>query len=265
MKIVVLIKQVPDTYGERKLTSEGLVDRDASDAIIDEISERALEVALQRKDSDKATEVVVLSMGPAEAKDALRKALSMGADAAFHVLDDALVASDIGWTATTLAAAIRHIGDVDLVIAGDATTDGRGGVVPAMIAEHLGLSHLAAVDGLEIGAAVSGSQATESGSRTVHAPLPAIVSITESADEARFPNFKGIMTAKRKPLTVVSLADLGVDPSFPELARSVIVSTAERPPREGGRKVVDEGNAAAELVEFLASQRLISAGSAKGV
>lgn len=257
MKIAVLIKQVPDTYGERKLTPEGLVDRDASDAIIDEISERALEVALQQKDGDKGTEVVVISMGPAEAKDALRKALSMGADSAVHVLDDALVASDTGWTATTLAAAVRHVGGVDLVVAGDSSTDGRGGVIPAMVAEHLGFSCLNGVDGLEIGADVRGSQATESGTRAVHAPLPAVVSITESADEARFPNFKGIMTAKRKPLNAVSLSELGVDPSFPGLARSVVLSTSERPARAAGRKVVDEGQAAEELVEFLAAQRLI--------
>src|SRR5690606_39197057 len=121
------------------------------------------------------------------------------------------------------------------IIAGDATTDGRGGVVPAMVAEHLGISCLNGVDGLKISSDVSGSQATESGTRAVHAPLPAIVSITESADEARFPNFKGIMTAKRKPLAVVSLADLGVDPAFPGLAKSVVLTAAERPARAAGR------------------------------
>jgi electron transfer flavoprotein beta subunit len=257
MKIVVLMKQVPDTWGDRKLTPAGIVDREASDAVIDEISERALEVALQQKDADKGTEVVALSMGPESVTAALRKALSMGADSAVHILDDALAGSDTGWTATTIAAAVRHIGGADLVVAGDASTDGRGGVIPAMVAEHLGFSSLSAVDDLTIGATVTGTQATESGTRTVHAPLPAIVSITESSDEARFPNFKGIMTAKRKPLSVVSLADLGVDPAFPGLAKSVVVSTAERPARAAGHKVVDEGNAADELVEFLAAQRLI--------
>lgn len=257
MKIVVLIKQVPDTYGERRLTPQGLVDREASDAIIDEISERALEVALQQKDADKSTEIVVLSMGPDTVTASLRKALSMGADSAIHVLDDSLAGSDTGLTAATLAAAVRSIDGVDLVVAGDASTDGRGGVIPAMIAEHLGMSCLAAVDGLTVGSTVSGTQATESGTRTVHASLPAIVSITESAAEARFPNFKGIMTAKRKPLTVLSLSDLGVDSAFPGLARSVVVTATERPARAAGRKVIDEGSAADELVEFLAAERLI--------
>lgn len=255
MKIIVLMKQVPDTYGERKLTAEGLVDRSASDAVIDEISERALELALQQKDSDKSTEVVVLSMGPATAKDSLRKALSMGADSAIHVLDDSLAASDIGWTASTLAAAIRSIGDFDLIVAGNESTDGRGGLVPAMIAEHLGLRNLGALDAIEVSDAVSGTQATESGTIAVHAALPAIVSVTETADEARFPNFKGIMTAKKKPLAAVSLGDLGVDPAGQ--GRSVVISVTERPARAAGRKVVDEGNAAEELADYLAAERLI--------
>ena len=258
MKIIVLMKQVPDTYGERKLTPGGLVDRDASDAVIDEISERALELALQQKDSDKSTEVVVLSMGPAGVKDSLRKALSMGADSAVHVNDDSLVGSDMARTASVLAAAIRSIGGAELIVAGNETTDGRGGIVPAMIAEHLGIRHLGALDSIEISDAVSGEQATESGTITVHAALPAIVSVTESADEARFPNFKGIMTAKKKPLAVMSLADLGLDDgALSAQRRSVVVTVTERPARAAGRKVVDEGNAAEELAEFLAAERLI--------
>jgi electron transfer flavoprotein beta subunit len=255
MRIVVLLKQVPDTYGERKLQPNGLVDRDASDAVIDEISERALEVALKQKDGDKSTEVVVLSMGPEGLTPAIRKGLSMGADRGVHVLDDALVGADAARTALALAKAIERVGDVDLVIAGNMSTDGRGGLVPAMISEYLGLSHLSSVDDLQIGGGVSGRQATESGTRDVQASLPAIVSITESADEARFPGFKGIMGAKRKPIDVVSTADLGVD--FGGMAQSVVVSVTERPAREAGVKIVDEGDAAEKLVEFLASERLI--------
>src|ERR1700712_465289 len=123
MKIAVLVKQVPDTYGERKLdVATGLIDRDASDAVMDEINERALEVALTLKDSDKSTEVVLITMGPASAKDALRKGLSMGADSAVHVLDDDLEGSDAPTTATVLAAALRQQ-SFDLVIAGNESTD----------------------------------------------------------------------------------------------------------------------------------------------
>ena len=257
MKIIVLIKQVPDTYGERYLLADGQVDRGRSDAVIDEISERAIEVALQRKDADKKTEVIVMSMGPESAEACVRKALSMGADSGVHVLDDDLAGADTVRSALVIARAVARVGGVDLVLAGDASTDGRGGVIPAMVAEHLGLPYLASVDGLQVGADVRGTQATESGTRDVRTPLPAVVSITERADEARFPGFKGIMSAKRKRIDVVSLSDLGVDPSFPGLARSVVLSTAARPAREAGMKIHDEGDAADRLIEFLAAERLI--------
>jgi electron transfer flavoprotein beta subunit len=257
VKIVVLIKQVPDTYGERKLLADGRVDRHASDAVIDEINERALEVALKQKDADKSVEVIVLSMGPKEITASMRKALSLGSDRAVHVLDDALRAADAVRTALVLAKAIEREGNVDLVLGGNISTDGRGGIVPAMIAEHLGMSHLGSVDDLQIGTQISGRQTTESGSREVVAPLPAIVSITESADEARFANFKGIISAKRKSIDVVSLSELGIDSSFGGRARSVVLTTAERPAREAGVKIVDEGDAAEKLVEFLAAERLI--------
>lgn len=257
MRIIVLIKQVPDTYGERTLLSDGRVDRERSDAIIDEISERAIEVALQRKDADKTTEVIVMSMGPESAAVSIRKALSMGADSGVHILDDELVGADAVRSALVIARAVEQVGGVDLVLAGDASTDGRGGVIPAMVAEHLGLSYLASVDSVQVGADVTGTQATESGTREVHAPLPAVVSITESADEARFPGFKGIMSAKRKRIDVVSLFDLGIDPSFAGLARSVVLSTAARPTREAGMKIHDEGAAADRLIEFLVAERLI--------
>lgn len=260
MKIIVLVKQVPDTEEERRLDpASGLLDRVTGENVADEINERALEVALQYKDSHKDTEVVVLSMGPGGVTKALRKLLSMGADSAVHVLDDALAGSDAGWTAAVLAAAVNNVG-FDLVIAGNESTDGRGGVVPAMVAEHLGVAHLGFLDAAQIDAAtVSGERGTESGSLAVHASLPAVASVTERCAEARFPNFKGIMKAKRKPLSVLGLDDLGVDPStaFAALGRSVVVTANERPARTAGKKVVDEGQAGVELAEYLVAGRLI--------
>lgn len=260
MKVIVLVKQVPDTYGERKLDlSTGLLDREASDTIVDEINERALEVALRYKDKNKGTEVVVLSMGPKSVTAALRKALSMGADSAIHVLDDELSGSDLGWTSAVLAAAVTKTG-YDLIIAGNESTDGRGGVVPAMLAEHLSLPHLSFLDSIELNAkVVSGERSTEGGSLTAHAQLPAVVSVTERAAEARFPNFKGMMTAKRKPLAVLTLNDLGVHPAqvFAGAGRSVTKTCIERPARTAGRKIIDEGNAGVELAKFLAAGRLI--------
>ncbi|CAN5117797.1 electron transfer flavoprotein subunit beta/FixA family protein [soil metagenome] len=255
MKIIVLVKQVPDTWGERKLdTTTGWLDRGASELVIDEIDERAIEVALAYKDSNKDTDVVVLTMGPADATDVLRKGLAMGADSAIHVLDDSLAGSDVNWTSAVLGSAIARAG-FDLVIAGNEATDGRGGVVPAAVAERLGVPHLTFLNSVEISSdSVKGQRGTENGALEVHSSLPAVISVTEASAEPRFPNFKGIMSAKKKPLETISVGDLGV-----ELAegRSVVLSTAARPARAAGTKVVDDGTAAVELAEFLKSNRLL--------
>ncbi|MGF9663228.1 electron transfer flavoprotein subunit beta/FixA family protein [Arthrobacter crystallopoietes] len=260
MKIVVLVKQVPDTEQERRLDpATRLLDRGAGESVMDEINERALEVALRRKDSDKkGTEVVALTMGPEPAAQALRKALSMGADSAVHIRDNALAGADAATTARVLAAALRRTG-FDLVIAGNESTDGGGGIVPAMVAEHLGLPLLGALNSAAIAdGAVSGECAAEGAQLSVRAALPALVSVTERAAEARFPNFKGIMTAKRKPLETLSLAELGLDGATVSTGgRTAVLTAAERPPRAAGRKIIDEGQAGAELAEFLLAERLV--------
>src|SRR5690606_20868896 len=211
MKIFVLVKEVPDTYGDRVLNLEtGLADRGAGDVVLDEITERALEVALSYADKNDGTEVVALSMAPEGATASVRRALAIGAGSAVHVADEQLVGADLGLTAEVLAAAIRR-GDPDLVITGNLSTDGSGGVIPAMLAEHLGFAQATALTTVEIGDdSVSGTRAADAGSQTVTASLPAVISITEALPDARFPNFKGIMAAKKKPLEVLSLEDLGV-------------------------------------------------------
>lgn len=257
MKIAVLVKQVPDTAQERTLDpATGMLDRVTADNVLDEINERALEVALRYKDANKGTEVVAVSMGPSTAAKGLRKALSMGADTALHVLDDDLSGADAARTAVVLATALRHV-DADLVVAGNESTDGRGGVVPAMIAEHLGLPLFSALDRVELSdRSVTGERSTESGTLRASVVLPAVVSVTERCAEARFPSFKGIMTAKRKPLAIMSLAELG-GLEAGGAARSVIVSTTVRPARSAGRKIVDTGNAGTDVAEFLHSNRLV--------
>ncbi|WP_284981528.1 electron transfer flavoprotein subunit beta/FixA family protein [Arthrobacter sp. efr-133-TYG-118] len=253
MNIAVLLKQVPDTWGERRIDlSTGLVDRGASDAVIDEICNRALEVALSYKDSADAT-VVVLTMGPAPVQEMLRKALAMGADSAMHVSDDALAGADTLQTAEVLAAALHSTG-FDLVIAGNESTDGCGGVIPALIAERLGVPHASFLESVTIGVdGVRGERAVEGGSVQLFAPLPAMVSVTERLPEARFPSFKGFMQAKKKPLKVLTLADL--DAEIP-VSSSMVVAAAERPARDVGTKIVDEGNAARQIVEFLVANGL---------
>lgn len=257
MKVVVLAKQVPDTWSDRKIDlKSGMLDREASAPVPDEINERALENALQFKDSSKDTEIVVVAMGPEDAGKTLRKLLSMGADSAVLVSDDALAGSDMVQTARVLAAAVGKLGAVDLVVAGNAATDGRGGMVPAMVAEILGWPVLPSLDEVTIASdAVSGVTQVDGGVLRLSSVLPAVVSVTEKSADARFPNFRAIMAAKKKPLVSWSLDDVGIA-ATPEVA-SVMVSASARPAKQAGPKVVDDGTAAAQLAEFLAAKRLI--------
>ncbi|HET6672605.1 MAG TPA: electron transfer flavoprotein subunit beta/FixA family protein [Agromyces sp.] len=258
MKIIVLVKEVPDTYGERKLDLEtGLADRDASEAVLDEISERALEVALSYADSAGGAEVVVLSMAPESATATIRKALAMGAASAVHVTDAGLAGADLGLTARTLAAAIRRTG-FDLVITGNLSTDGSGGVLPAMLAELLEVPNATALSSVEIAAdSVSGTRSTDDGNMRVSAPLPAVISITEALPDARFPNFKGIMAAKKKPFETLSATDLEIEPADVSAAASIMTGIAEKPPRSAGVKITDEGDGGTKIAEYLIANRLV--------
>ena len=258
MKIFVLVKEVPDTYGDRKLHLEtGLADRAAGDVVLDEITERALEVALSYAGKNEGTEVVALSMAPSGSTASIRRALAIGAASAVHIADEQLVGADLGLTAEVLAAAIRRA-EPDLVLTGNLSTDGSGGMIPAMLAEHLGYSQATALSSVQISAeGVTGTRASDAGSQSVQASLPAVVSITEALPDARFPNFKGIMAAKKKPLEVLSLDDLGVSADPAAAPRTIMTTVAEKPPRAAGVKITDEGDAAAQLVEFLVQNRLV--------
>lgn len=256
MKILVLVKEVPDTYGERTLNLEtGLADRDG-ECVLDEISERALEVALSYADANPDTEIVALTMGPERVTPSLRKCLAMGAAAAVHVLDDGLRGADLGLTAEVLAAAIRRQG-FDLVLTGNQSTDGSGGMLPAMLAEHLEAAALTNLSAVTIAAnEVSGERASDDATLRVSAHLPAIVSITDQLPDARFPNFKGIVAAKKKPIETLTLADLGLTADDLSAGRAIMLSIAERPARAAGVKITDEGDAGARLAAFLSENRL---------
>lgn len=257
MKIVVLVKEVPDTYGDRKLNLEtGLAERGAGEVVLDEIGERSLEVALSYADKNAGTEVVVVSMAPESAAATVRKGLAMGAGSAVQVVDDALRGADLGLTAEVLAAAVTRTG-FDLVITGNLSTDGSGGVLPAMIAELLDVPQLTALSAVEISAeGVSGTRIADAATLTVSAPLPAVISVTEALPDARFPNFKGIMAAKKKPFETLSLAELGIDAEDSAAARSIMTAIAEKPPRAAGVKITDEGDAGEKVAEFLIANRL---------
>jgi electron transfer flavoprotein beta subunit len=260
MNIVVLVKQVPDTYSERKLRdSDGVLDRDATDAVLDEINERAVEAALQIKEAGDG-EVTVLTMGPDRATDAIRKALSMGADKAVHLSDEALAGSDAITTAKALAKAIGTVGQVDLVLAGNEASDGRGGAMAAMVAELLGYPALTHAREIAVeGSAVTVKRETDDGVTHLTAELPAVVSVGEKINEPRYPSFKGIMAAKKKPVTTLSLADAGLDAGEVGLANalSTVTSAAPKPPKAAGEKIDDEGDGGAKIAAYLVGQKLI--------
>jgi electron transfer flavoprotein beta subunit len=259
-KIVVLVKQVPDTYSERKLNEgDHTLDRESADAVLDEINERAVEEALKIKEAGEG-EVTVISVGPDRVTDAIRKALSMGADKAIHVSDEALKGSDLIATAKVLAAAIGKVEGYDLVIAGNEASDGRGGAVPAAVAELLGLPQLTHLREVTVdGGSVRGVRETDDGRSSLEASLPALISVTEKINEPRYPSFKGIMAAKKKPVDTFTIADLGIDAGEVGLANawSAVVEAAPKPPREAGQRVEDEGDGGAKIAEYLVGQKLI--------
>ena len=263
--IVVLIKQVPDTWSERKLTTgDFTLDREASDAVLDEINERAVVEALLIKEKEAAdgteSTVTVLTAGPERATEAIRKALSMGADRGVHLLDPLLHGSDMVQTGWALARALGSIEGTDLVIAGNEATDGTGGAVPAIIAEYLGLPQLTHMRKIVIeGGKISGERETDEGLCSVEASLPAIVSVTEKINEPRFPSFKGIMAAKKKEVSTLTLADIGVegDEVGRDNAGSTVLSSTPKPPKTAGEKVSDEGDGGTKIAEYLVAQKII--------
>jgi electron transfer flavoprotein beta subunit len=263
MNIVVCVKQVPDTWSEKKLDpSDSTLDRGATDPVMNEMDEYAVEEALKLQEAHGG-EVTVLSMGPDAAGETVRKALSMGADKAVHVVDDALHGSDAVATSLALAKAVETIsarGPVDLVVLGSESSDARMSVVPAMLAERLGLPQLTFAKEVSVdGQTVTIKRLTDEGYQVVEASLPAVVSVVEKINEPRYPSFKGIMAAKKKPVDSVSLSDLGIDAGDVGLAgawtRVEAFETA--PPRQAGTVVSDEGEGADKLVEFLASKKFI--------
>jgi electron transfer flavoprotein beta subunit len=257
MKIVVLVKPAPDTYGDRKLDLHtGLADRGASETVLDEINERALEVALAYSDANPGTEVVVISMAPPEAEETIRRALVMGAGSAIHIADDDLRGADLTLTAEALAATIRRTG-FDLVIAGNISTDGYAGVIPGMVAELLDVPSATNLTSVEIGdGTVTGERASDGATMRLSAPLPAVISITEQLPPARIPSFKGIMAAKKKPFKTLTLADIGIEAQDPQASRSIMLAVTQKPPRDAGIKIIDEGDAGEKLAEFLIQTRL---------
>jgi electron transfer flavoprotein beta subunit len=259
MNIVVLVKQVPDSGSQRALDpQDNTVARGSADNVINEMDEYAIEEALQVRDREGG-EVTILTVGPDSAADAIRKALSMGADKAVHVSDDAIHGSDALQTSAVLAAALGQL-EYDLILCGAEATDAQMSVMPALLAERLGLPQLSGARKLTVeGGVAKVERQTDGGYWALEAPLPAIVSTWDTINEPRYPSFKGIMAAKKKPVEKKSLADLGLDASAVGLtnATTQVLDFAGRPPKGEGVKVPDEGDGAEKLVGFLVQQKIV--------
>jgi electron transfer flavoprotein beta subunit len=268
MNIVVCVKYVPDATADRQFESDDTVDRVGVDGLLSELDEYAVEQALQIKEKasggDDVPVVTVVSVGPEKAVDAVRKALQMGADKGVHVVDDAIAGSDAIATSLVLARAIEKAGEespVDLIVCGMASTDGSMSVIPAMLAERLDLPQVTFASVIETqGDQVRIKRDGDTATEVIGGTMPLVLSVTDQTGEARYPSFKGIMAAKKKPLQTWSLSDLGVEADQVGLsvAWTAVEETSARPPRTAGEIVTDEdGSGATALTEFLAAKKFI--------
>lgn len=262
LRIVVCVKYVPDATGDRHFAEDLTVDRDDVDGLLSELDEYAVEQALQIKEAADDAEITVLTVGPEDASDALRKALSMGADQGVHVEDDDLHGTDALGTSLVLAKAIEKTG-YDLVVCGMASTDGTMGVLPALLAERLGVPQVTQLSEVSVeggpNGTVKGRRDGDTATEHLQASLPAVVSVTDQSGEARYPSFKGIMAAKKKPVESLDLDDLDIEADEVGLegAWTKVEEAAERPARTAGTIVKDEGEGGKQLAEFLAGQKFI--------
>ncbi|MDT0415164.1 electron transfer flavoprotein subunit beta/FixA family protein [Streptomyces sp. DSM 41982] len=259
LRIVVCVKYVPDATGDRHFAGDLTLDREDVDGLLSELDEYAVEQALQVADAADEAEITVVTVGPEDAKDALRKALSMGADKGIHVEDDGLHGSDVFGTSLVLAKAVEKAG-YDLVVCGMASTDGTMGVLPALLSERLGVPQVTLLSEVSVdGGVVRGRRDGDAASEMLEARLPAVVSVTDQSGEARYPSFKGIMAAKKKPVESWDLEDLGIEAEEVGLGGSwtAVEGAAARPARTAGTIVTDEGEGGKQLAEFLAGQKFI--------
>jgi electron transfer flavoprotein beta subunit len=254
MRIVVLVKHVPEPTATWSFADDLTLDRAKVEGRLSELDEYAVEQAIRLVEGGLDAEITYLTVGPAKAVDGLRKALAMGGNAGVHVADDAMHGSDAVSTSRVLAKAAERIG-FDLILTGMASTDAEMSVIPAMVAARLGVPQVTFAGALSVdgGSTVSIERDAEGATEKVSASLPAVVSVTDRTGQARYPSFKAIMAGKKKPVTKWSLADIGVEPaSVGAAAAGVVVRSINvSPPRAAGTVVVDDGEGAQAIAEFL--------------
>ena len=258
MKIAVCVKQVPDATVHKRIDpATKRLDR-SGEAALNPTDLNAVEEALRIKEA-QGGEVVLVSLGPEKAVDSLRKALAMGADRAVLVADEAAAGSDLLGTARALAGALERV-EADLVLFGQASSDGDGAVLWAAVADRLRRPLISQVASLTVeGSSISGKRQTEHGYDVISASLPAVVAVSDAINEPRYPSLKGIMSAKTKPQETLSLADIGVDASETgETGSKTTVLDLAPPPSRGDQvKIEDDGSAAQQILDLILERRLL--------
>ena len=254
MNIVVCVKHIPDPNLPPEMDGDRLK-REGVQGVLDPGDEFGVEAGLQLKE-EHGGEVTVVTMGPAQAMEAIRRGLSMGADRGVIVTDDALTGADALVTARVLSAAIERSG-FDLVIAGVESTDGYTGVMPAMLAEFLGVPQLTFVNKFEQSDdIVRAHRQTSEGYHVIESELPVLITVTAGVNDPRYASFKGIMAAKKKPVDQLACTDIGLTPEDVAVKQSVVaVSAAEE--RKAGQVIGDDGSGAARIADFLQEAKVI--------
>ena len=256
MRIAVCVKQIPDPATPYQLDPETSFVVRPNDQVLDDTDRYGVEMGLQLvEESGEGASLTLVSMGPSGSLAGIRQALAMGADRAIVIDDERLRGADALTTARVLAAAVdQDEEDFDLVIAGTESTDGYAGVMPQQLAELLGLPALSFARKVERdGDKIRIERQTDAGYDVVEAALPALLTVTSGVVEPRYPNFKGIMQAKKKPVDTKTCADLGVEPG----AQQVIQSVEPIPARQAGEIVVDEGEGYLKIIEKLEEVKVI--------
>jgi electron transfer flavoprotein beta subunit len=253
VKIVVSVKQVPDANAAPRLDPDGTIARDR-DLVLDPGDECGVEIALRLREAHEG-EVVLVSMGPETARDAVRKGLSMGADRGILISDGALAGADALQTARVLAAVLAREAP-DLVICATESYDGSTGMVPPMLAELLDLPQLTFATSVDVSdGLVTVHRRTDDGYEVVETRLPALLTVTAAIAEPRYPSLKAIMAARSKQVEQLSLADVGV-----ELGQGVetVMEIVDAESRHGGEIVTDDGGSGvARILDVLTAAQVL--------
>jgi electron transfer flavoprotein beta subunit len=259
MKIAVCAKYVPEAAANRRIDpSTKRLDRSGEGAL-NPFDANAVEEALKARDASGEAEVVIVSVGPERALEAMRRALAMGADRVVLVSDDGAAGSDLVATSGVLAAALERE-NADLVLFGQQANDSDGAVLWAAVAERLQRPLISQVAELTLeDGKLRGKRQTEYGYDVIEAPLPAVVAVSDAINEPRYPSLKGIMGAKKKPQETVSLGDLGVEAGEAgEAGSRTTVEGLNDPPARGETvKIEDDGSGAQKIVDFLAEKKAL--------